>query len=489
MELVPLKRPARFAAGLVTGAAMLGLVFTTPFADARSTPESFADLAAKVSPSVVNIQTEQRIAQAPQGEMPAVPPGSPFEDFLKRFGMPQGGGRPGKTEKASALGSGFIVDPAGYVVTNNHVVGEADSITVKLSDGESYPAKLVGRDEKTDLAVLKVDAPRPLPAVPWGDSDKARVGDWVLAVGNPFGLGGSVTAGIVSARGRDIQSGPFDDFLQLDAPINRGNSGGPSFNADGQVIGINTAIYSPSGGSVGIGFAIPSNLAKPVVEQLKANGKIERGWLGVQIQPLTKELGEGVGLPDDKGALVAQVTEDSPAARAGLKAGDVILAVNDKPVVAVKDLTRLIASEKPGQTPTLSVWRDGKAVPLSVTIAQAPGAEQVVADAGTGPEAAKGQPNLGLQLAQLTPEMRQRLGVDAKVKGVVITGVRDDSNAAEQGLRAGDVITQVGREQVSSPKQVIEKVKEARTAGQQAVMLLINRGDGSQFVSVKFSKA
>ncbi len=488
MELVPLKRPARFAAGLVTGAAMLGLVFTTPFADARSTPDSFADLAAKVTPAVVNIQTEQRVAAQPDMQMPSVPPGSPFEDFLKRFGAPQGGGRQGKAEKAMALGSGFIVDPAGYVVTNNHVVGEADTITVKLSDGESYPAKLVGRDEKTDLAVLKVDAPKPLPAVPWGDSDKARVGDWVLAVGNPFGLGGSVTAGIVSARGRDIQSGPFDDFLQLDAPINRGNSGGPSFNAEGQVIGINTAIYSPSGGSVGIGFAIPSNLAKPVVEQLKANGRIERGWLGVQIQPLTKELGQGVGLPDDKGALVAQVTEDSPAAKAGLKAGDVILAVGDKPVVAIKDLTRLIASEKPGQTPSLSVWRDGRAVQVAVTIGQAPGAEQV-ADAGQAPDAAKGQANLGLQLAALTPEMRQKLGVDEKVKGAVIMSVRDDSNAAEQGLRAGDVITQVGREKVTSPKQVIEKVKEARTAGQQAVMLLINRGEMSQFVSVKFGKA
>ncbi len=488
MELVPLKRPARIATGLVTGAAMLGLVFTTPFADARSTPDSFADLAAKVTPAVVNIQTEQRVAQAqPEMQMPNVPPGSPFEEFLKRFGAPQGG-RPGKAEKAMALGSGFVIDPAGYVVTNNHVVGEAETITVKMSDGESYPAKLVGRDEKTDLAVLKVDAPKPLPAVPWGDSDKARVGDWVLAVGNPFGLGGSVTAGIVSARGRDIQSGPFDDFLQLDAPINRGNSGGPSFNAEGQVIGINTAIYSPSGGSVGIGFAIPSNLAKPVVEQLKANGKIERGWLGVQIQPLTKDLGQGVGLPDDKGALVAQVTEDSPAAKAGLKAGDVILAVGDKPVVAMKDLPKLIANEKPGQTPTLSVWRDGRAVPVAVTIGQMPGAEQV-ADAGPTQDTAKGQPNLGLQLAQLTPEMRQKLGVDEKVKGVVIVGVRDDSNAAEQGLRAGDVITQVGREKVTSPKQVVEKVKEARTAGQQAVMLLINRGDNSQFVSVKFGKA
>ncbi|MGQ3070948.1 MAG: DegQ family serine endoprotease [Ferrovibrionaceae bacterium] len=488
MELVPLKRPTRIAAGLVTGAAMLGLVFTTPFADARSTPDSFADLAAKVTPAVVNIQTEQRVSQAqPEMQLPNVPPGSPFEEFFKRFGAPQGG-RPGKAEKAMALGSGFVIDPAGYVVTNNHVVGEAETITVKMSDGASYPAKLVGRDEKTDLAVLKVDAPKPLPSVPWGDSDKARVGDWVLAVGNPFGLGGSVTAGIVSARGRDIQSGPFDDFLQLDAPINRGNSGGPSFNADGQVIGINTAIYSPSGGSVGIGFAIPSNLAKPVVEQLKANGRIERGWLGVQIQPLTKELGQGVGLPDDKGALVAQVTDDSPAAKAGLKAGDVILAVGDKPVVAMKDLPKLIANEKPGQTPTLSVWRDGKAVPVAVTIGQMPGNEQV-ADAGPAQDNAKGQPSLGLQLAQLTPEMRQKLGVDEKVKGVVIVGVRDDSNAAEQGLRAGDVITQVGREKVTSPKQVIEKVKEARTAGQQAVMLLINRGDSSQFVSVKFGNA
>lgn len=488
MELVPLKRPTRVAAGLVTGVAMLGLILTTPFADARSTPDSFADLAARVTPAVVNIQTEQRVAAQPDMQMPSVPPGSPFEEFLKRFGAPQGGGRPGKMEKASALGSGFIIDPAGYVVTNNHVVGEADTITVKLSDGASYPAKLVGRDEKTDLALLKVDAPKPLPAVPWGDSDKARVGDWVLAVGNPFGLGGSVTAGIVSARGRDIQSGPFDDFLQLDAPINRGNSGGPSFNSEGQVIGINTAIYSPSGGSVGIGFAIPSNLAKPVVEQLKANGKIERGWLGVQIQPLTKELGEGVGLPDDKGALVAQVTEDSPAAKAGLKAGDVILAVGDKPVVTMKDLPKLIANEKPGQTPTLSVWRDGKSVPVAVTIGKTPGTEQV-ADAGNPQDAGKGQPSLGLQLAQLTPEMRQKLGVDEKVKGVVIVNVRDDSNAAEQGLRAGDVITQVGREKVTSPKQVIEKVKEARTAGQQAVMLLINRGETSQFVSVKFGNA
>lgn len=477
--------------GAAAGAALLGLLMSSSAADARNAPDSFADLASAVTPAVVNIQVTQTADQqnmAAEGmEMPGFPPGSPFEEFFRRHNQtPQQGGKP---QKVTGLGSGFVIDASGYVVTNNHVVGKSDDIMVTMQTGEKYKARLVGRDEKTDLALLKVDAGKPLPAVAWGDSDKSRVGDWVLAVGNPFGLGGTVTAGIISARGRDIQSGPYDDYLQLDAAINRGNSGGPSFDSDGKVIGINTAIYSPSGGSVGIGFAIPSATAKTVIAELKDKGQIARGWLGVQIQPLDTELAETLGLDKDKGALVAGVTPDSPAAKAGLKPGDVIVGVDGKSIGEMRELPRLIAANKPDAKVALKIWRDGKEIKETVQLASAPSPRQV-ADAGTAPLPQKTERGtLGLILAPVNAETRSRYNLDADAKGVMISGVLPDSDAADKGLKAGDVILQIGRDQVASPEQAVERVKAERAKGKDAVVILVARGEVREFIAVKFAKA
>ncbi|HUK57843.1 MAG TPA: Do family serine endopeptidase, partial [Stellaceae bacterium] len=340
---------------------------------------SFGPLVKEVMPAVVNIsvqmkgdgmvsenqeQGQDQAGPGDNGPMQQFPP-SPFDQFLRRFFqqgpngvpmMPQG---PGRMERM-ALGSGFIIDPSGYIVTNNHVVENADKVTVVFQDGTKHPAKIIGRDEKTDLALIKIDAPKPLPYVEWGDSNGSHVGDWVLAVGNPFGLGGTVSTGIISARGRDIHEGPYDDFLQIDASINRGNSGGPTFNLQGRVIGINTAIYSPNGGSVGIGFAIPSSLAKPVIEQLKEHGKVERGWLGVQIQEVTPELAKSLGLPKAEGALVADVTAGGPAQKVGIKQGDVILSYDGHDIAKLRDLPLSVAETPVGETAKVEIWRDGK---------------------------------------------------------------------------------------------------------------------------------
>jgi len=353
--------------GLLGAAALAGLLFAAEPASAALAPDSFADLAAKVTPAVVNIAATETVSnsQEQMSQMPFdFPEGSPFEQFFKQFRDQQhNNGR----QRAQALGSGFIVDPAGYVVTNNHVIDNADKIQVTLADGREFPAKLVGTDEKTDLALLKIESDKPLPAVSFGDSDKARVGDWVLAVGNPFGLGGSVTTGIISARGRDIHNGPFDDFLQIDASINQGNSGGPTFDMDGSVIGVNSAIATPNGGSVGIGFAIPANLAKPVIAELREHGRVERGWLGVRIQEVTPDLAQAMGLNESAGALVADVDPDGPA-NGKLKAGDVILAFNGEPIEKLRDLPRLVAAAPATQTANLDVWRDNKRQTVAVEI-------------------------------------------------------------------------------------------------------------------------
>jgi serine protease Do len=482
--------PARRKRARTLGAAALAAVMlATPFAAyARPAPDGFADLAAKVTPAVVNISTTQTV-ERPSGRLPQMPfpPGSPFEEFLKRFFEQQSyepsAGSPAKT---TALGSGFIIDPAGYVVTNNHVVGKADKIDVTLTDGGKFDAKLIGRDEKTDLALLKIDVERPLPFVTFGDSDALRVGDWVLAVGNPFGLGGTVTAGILSARGRDIQSGPYDDFLQIDAAINRGNSGGPTFNMDGAVVGVNTAIYSPNGGSVGIGFAIPSSIAKPVIESLREHGKVERGWLGVQIQEVTPEIAAGLGLDKPEGALVAAVTPDSPAAKAGIKQGDVIVGIDGKPIERLKDLSLHVANQKAGTKVKMSVWRDGRTRELQASIGQMP---QQLAQAGSSSADQSETGKLGLALAPLTPELRQRFELDDDVKGVVITAVRPGSPAAEIGLRPGDVVKQVNQTDVTAPRQLVEQIEVARKDGRQAVLLLVARGDGQRFVALPVGKA
>lgn len=494
---------------VLTGSALSGLSAShaqaTPPAVTmvQDTPASFADLAAKVSPAVVNIAATQEAKPEraqPRG-MPAFPPGSPFEEFFRQFQNPQGGpqgqnapdddedGAPPQGSprgKTGALGSGFIIDASGYVVTNNHVIDGASEITVTLQDGTALPATLVGRDAKTDIALLKVKSEKPLPAVDWADSAKTRVGDWVMAVGNPFGLGGTVTKGIVSARGRDIHSGPYDDYFQLDAAINRGNSGGPTFDLAGNVIGINTAIYSPNGGSVGIGFAIPSNLAKEVVAQLRDNGKVERGWLGVKIQEVTPEIADSVGLPGAKGALVAEVTPDSPAAKAGLRQGDVVLSYDGKPVDTLRDLTRRVAETKAGGTVDLKILHQGREKTVSVHIDRLADATQVASAEGGKAENSAAEAVKGLKLATLDQAARKRLGMDEAVKGVVVTGLAPKT---ETPIRPGDVIVRVGDETVKTPADVSRKVAEAEKAGQKAVLVLINRQGNETFVALKLGHA
>ncbi len=469
---------------------------------------TFAPLVKKVLPAVVNISVTEKAGTpaddeqdtdndqgGPQQGMPS----SPFDEFLRKFFEQQGRGQgfPGgpmqpapHAEQRIALGSGFIIDPAGYVVTNNHVVANADKVTVIFQDGSKHPAKVLGRDTKTDLALLKIDAKEPLPYVSWGDSNVAQVGDWVLAVGNPFGLGGTVSSGIVSARGRDIHSGPYDDYLQLDAAINRGNSGGPTFNLDGQVIGINTAIYSPNGGSVGIGFAIPSSLAKPVIDQLREHGKVERGWLGVQIQEVTPEIAKSLNLPKAEGALVADVTAGSPAAKAGLKQGDVILSFNGHEVAKVRDLPIVVAQTPVGEKAKVEVFRGGKDEHLDIAIAQMPENPQVAQNdrGGNDQGADENATALGVKLAPLTDQLRQRAGVPKDVKGVVVTAIADNSPLAELGIQPGDVIEQINQASVTTPQQAETKLKEAQSGQNKNVLLLINRHGTNQYLALSMSK-
>src|SRR6266446_984162 len=404
---------------------------------------SLSPIIQKVMPAVVNVSVTMKgdaamssdDEEASPGSMPGgnggIPnfPSSPFDEMLKRFFDQQGrgpGNGPGMPQRPQtgnrvALGSGFIIDPQGYVVTNNHVVGESGTVTVIFQDDTKHPAKIVGRDPKTDLALLKIETSKPLPFVAWGDSDAAKIGDWILAIGNPFGLGGTVTTGIISARGRDIHSGPFDDYLQLDAPINRGNSGGPTFNQQGQVIGINTAIYSPNGGSVGIGFAIPASLAKPVIEQIKAHGKVERGWLGVQIQEVTPEIAQSLGLAKPAGALVADVTGGGPAAKAGLKQGDVVLSFNGHDITKVRDLPLVVAQTPVGQKAKLEVLRNGQKTALDVGIGQMPNDKQQASAAGEQEEEQATPANaMGMHFAPLDNQLRQELHIGKDVQGVAI---------------------------------------------------------------------
>jgi serine protease Do len=471
-------------------------------AQSRANPpaQGFADLAERLLPAVVNISTTQTVRQdrnqpqGPQGErrrgpeIPQFPPGSPFEEFFREFFDRQG--RPdAPPRRTQSLGSGFVIDSSGYVVTNNHVIAEADEIKVILHDDSQLAAKVIGRDPKTDLAVLKVEPSKPLTAVKFGNSDQTRVGDWVVAIGNPFGLGGTVTAGIVSARARDINAGPYDDFIQTDASINRGNSGGPMFNLAGEVIGINTAIYSPSGGSVGIGFAIPANLAKPVIDQLRTTGKVRRGWLGVQIQSVTDEIAESLGLNKARGALVARVTENSPAAKGKIESGDVILKFDGKEVTEMRRLPRYVAETPVDRTVKVEVHRKGKSMMLDVTIGELDESEQVAAAPRGGQ---RGQSNtgptvdaLGMSLSAITPELRERFEVAEKTKGVLITKVAEGTPAAERGLRPGDVIVEIDQEEVTSPAQVAQKVKDARAAGKKkSILVMIERQGEQRFVGL-----
>jgi len=485
--------------GAVAGLVALGIMAaTTAAVTARPAPDSFADLAERVSPAVVNVSTVQRPGPAfTEGDdqpMPSpFPDGSPFQDFFKRFFEPGGPGfggpqgSHGQQPEVRGVGSGFIIDPEGHVVTNNHVVAGAEEIKVTLTDGRVLDAELVGRDERTDLALLKVAADAPLPSLEWGDSDAIRVGDWVMAVGNPYGLGGTVTAGIVSARGRDLRGGALNDFLQIDAPINRGNSGGPSFDVDGRVIGINTAIYSPNGGSVGIGFAIPSKVAAKVIAALKEDGTIERGWLGVQIQEVTPDIAAGFKLDAPRGALVASVEPGGPAARAGLRPGDIVTEWNGRQVEALKDLPRLVADTPVESGVTVGLWRDGKALSLEVMTGRMPSRQAAVApqqgESGAASELAL--TGTGITLADLDDALRARLGLDAQTEGVLVAAVEPGSLAAEQGIRAGDLVTSVALEPVSDTREAMERFRHLREEGDAVVTLGIRRGAFERFVALR----
>jgi serine protease Do len=499
-------RPAAIAFALGSGLALSQLVWaqTPPASQKAAAPaaamlpqQSFAPLVKRVLPAVVNISvTEKPDADVLSDELPQQFNG-PFGDFLRRFFEQHGGqfepgpffeGPGGQSGiKQIALGSGFIIDPEGHIVTNNHVVGEAERVQVILQDGKKYPAKIIGRDPRTDLAVLKIDAGKPLPYVSFGDSGRAQVGDWVVAVGNPFGLGGTVTTGIISARGRDIHSGQFDDFLQIDAPINRGNSGGPTFDLAGQVIGINTAIYSPNGGSVGIGFAIPANVAKRVVAQLEAHGKVTRGWLGVEIQQVTPAIASSLGLKNDRGAIVAAVSKDSPAARAGLKQGDVILSFDGHPVKELRDLPRLVANTAPGSEAALTVWRDGQSRQLHAGLGEAPENPRIASASGAPPSEDRAAA-LGMHFAPLSGELRRELHVGRNVEGVVISGVESGSPADSQGVSSGDVLVSIDQQPVHSPEEAARRLREiART--RTSALLLLDRHGVTQYVGITLKSA
>jgi serine protease Do len=475
-----------------------------PTAPPTAVPQqSFAPLVKRVLPAVVNISvTEKTAANVLSEQLPEAFRGAPLEDFLRRFFDERGGGQSGQNPfsegpgeergvKRIALGSGFITDPSGLIVTNNHVVGESAKVEIILQDGTKYPARIVGRDPRTDLAVLRIKADQPLPYVAFGDSSAAQVGDWVVAVGNPFGLGGSVTTGIISARGRDIHAGQFDDFLQIDAPINRGNSGGPTFNLSGEVIGINTAIYSPNGGSVGIGFAVPSNVAKTVVAQLESGGKVSRGWLGVQIQEVTPAIAASLGLTGEHGALVAVVTPQSPGARAGLKQGDVILSFNGSAVKELRDLPRLVAAAAPGTAAALTVWRNGQSSELQVTLSEAPENPKIASAAGeqSGEPSGEDQGDaLGLHFTALTGDLRRELKVGPAVQGVVISAIDSTGTARSLGLSRGDVVVSINQLAVHSPAEAAQQLKEIAKSPKKTALLLLNRHGVTQYVGVTLGK-
>jgi serine protease Do len=474
----------RGRAGRAIGLGLAGgcLMLWSGLAMAAPVPESFSDLAKQVTPAVVNIASAQTVSGGQAMPFEA-PPGSPFEDFFKQFEGPN------RDQTMTALGSGFIIDAAGYIVTNNHVVENASEVTVRLEDDSVYPAEIVGVDPQTDLALLKIEADRPLPMVPLGDSDAAEVGDWVLAVGNPFGLGGSVTAGIISARGRNIEAGPYDDFLQIDASINHGNSGGPLFDMDGDVIGVNTAIYSPNGGSVGIGFAIPSNIVKTVVAELKEDGKVDRGYLGVMLQPVTPEIASALGLEQAQGALVTEILPESPAAASGLQQGDVVLSFAGEDVADPRSLARAVAGKPAGSEAAMTVWRDGDEQELSVVTGAQPNGDQAALPTdGPQHDGSYHSPALDADLATLTPAWREQLGLEGDVEGVVVVDIAA-GGPFEEGLRPGDVIRQVGREEVSEPAQVDQLIEAAKDEQKDAVLLLVSRQGQDLYLGLPLDKA
>ena len=472
---------------LMTAFVALLVVLGGQSAASAERPDSFADLAEKLSPAVVNISTTMVVNGNNRPQMPQFPEGSPFEDFFKEF---QDRGEPSR--RAQSLGSGFIIDAAGIVVTNNHVIENADEISVVLANDESFKAEVIGRDAKTDIAVLQIDpGDSKLTAVSFGNSDGLRVGDWVMAIGNPFGLGGTVTAGIVSARGRDIGSGPYDDFIQTDASINRGNSGGPLFNLDGEVIGINTAIFSQTGGSVGIGFAISANLATQVVGQLQDYGRTRRGWLGVFIQEVTEDIADSLGLDSAKGALIASVTEAGPADEAGLQAGDVIIRFDGKDVVKSRDLPRIVAETPVETTVDVEVVRGGERKTLSVTLGELEQAENGGLLSRTQSKEKTNDTrieNIGLTVAPLTEELAEKFDLDTGETGIVVVDVTDGSPAADKGVQPGDIIRRLNQSAITSVDKLIEGIASAKKEGRKGVLMLIESDGQTRFVQISFDE-
>jgi serine protease Do len=493
-------RPLMAAICLGTASLVMSAPVLSEQALARG-PEGIADVAEKVIDAVVNISTSQTIeAKGGDGRstMPQLPPGSPFEeffdDFFKNRRGPGGGSKGGdknsdlQPHKTNSLGSGFIVDTSGIVVTNNHVIADADEINVIMNDGTKIKADLVGVDKKTDLAVLKFKPVKPLIAVKFGDSDKLRLGEWVIAIGNPFSLGGTVTAGIVSARNRDIASGPYDNYIQTDAAINRGNSGGPLFNLDGEVIGVNTLIISPTGGSIGIGFAVPSKTVAGVVDSLRQFGELRRGWLGVRIQQVTDEIAESLNIKPARGALIAGVEDKGPAKPAGIEPGDVVIKFDGKDIKEPKDLSRVVADTAVGKEVDVVIIRKGAEETRKVTLGRLEDGEKAVqASAKSQPEPEKPvtQKALGLDLATLSKDLRTRYKIKDSVKGVLISSVDGNSDAAEKRLSAGEVIVEVAQEAVSNAADVKKRVDQLKKDGKKSVLLLVSNADGElRFVAL-----
>ncbi|MBS9479139.1 Do family serine endopeptidase [Ancylobacter sp. VKM B-3255] len=487
-------RGARARTG-IAGLLLAGLIAATSLgsfgppagAAAMKGPDSVADTAANVMDAVVNISTSQTVAPSRSVPTPELPPGSPFEEFFEEFfkRRQQQQGEDNAPRRVSSLGSGFVIDQAGFIVTNNHVIADADEIYANFADGSKLKAELIGRDTKIDIALLKVtpEEGKPLKAVKFGNSDVLRVGDWVMAIGNPFGLGGTLTVGVISARNRDINSGPYDNFLQTDAAINRGNSGGPLFNMDGDVIGINTAIISPSGGSIGIGFAVPANTAVPIIAQLKEFGEARRGWIGVRIQQVTPEIAESLALGRPRGALVGAVTEDGPAAKGGLKAGDVVLSFDGKEVKDMRSLPIIVADTPVDKEVEVVVVRKGTEEKLKLVVGRLNEAE-VAAATPEAPEAKPDAPKvetqklLGLDLAELTPELRTRFKIKDELKGVVVMAVEPGSVAAERGIAPGNLIVEVNQEATATPKDIENRLEALKKDGRRSALLMVADPEG-----------
>jgi serine protease Do len=475
-------RAGRFGLAIFAAAAIAWPALTGSAA-ARG-PDSISDVAEAVIDAVVNISTKQTVDMS-SNAVPQLPPGSPFEEFFEEFfknrrGQGGPGGAPQTPRRVNSLGSGFIIDASGLVVTNNHVITDADEVSVILNDGTTLKAEIVGRDTKTDLALLRVKADKPLKAVKFGDSDKLRLGEWVIAIGNPFSLGGTVTAGIVSARNRDINSGPYDNYIQTDAAINRGNSGGPLFNLNGEVIGVNTAIISPSGGSIGIGFAVPSKTALAVIDQLRQFKEVRRGWLGVRIQQVTDEIADSLNIKPARGALIAGIDEKGPAKPAGIEPGDVVIKFDGQDIKEMRDLPKIVAETPVGKDVEVTIIRKGKEEKKIVKLGRLEDEKQaaLTPKKDSPEEKTVVKKALGLDLANLTDELRKKHNIKDKVKGVLITGVDANSAAAEKRLMPGMVIAEVQQQPVGSATELQQRIEKLKKDGKKAVVLLVVTPEG-----------